>query len=339
MLKFLAFALGIATVVVLGFLLEAQSQTPTPPPPAPLTTYRIFAPGRVDGRTEEIQLRPQMRGQIVEIPVREGQTVAAGDVLVQLDPQQHLHEVALAQAEVGLALAKRDRLKNGARQHERDEAAALYEAKRAELEQAQLSWARVKRLRLDSAVSQQEADDLQAKVRSLSSQLQAAQARAELLQAPAREDDLQIAEAKIAAARSRLELAKVTLQRTTLKAHSPAQVLRINVEPGELTGPDAAQPTLILSDTSHFRLRAFVEELDAPRVRVGMPATVVADGLPDKTFTGRVTHLSPRMSAKQIWSDAPNERFDTKAREIWIDLDEGEGLVVGLRVDVTIDGQ
>jgi hypothetical protein len=70
-----------------------------------------------------------------------------------------------------------------------------------------------------------------------------------------------------------------------------------------------------------------------------MSVTVLADGLPDRAFTGKVVRLSPRMSAKQIWNDDPAENFDTKTREIWIDLDQAEDLVVGLRVDVTIATQ
>jgi hypothetical protein len=84
-------------------------------------------------------------------------------------------------------------------------------------------------------------------------------------------------------------------------------------------------------------VRAFVEELDAPRVALGMKAVVVADGLPDQQLLGQISKLSPRMTAKQIWSDDPAERYDTKAREVWIDLKTSSPLVVGLRVDVRID--
>jgi hypothetical protein len=43
------------------------------------------------------------------------------------------------------------------------------------------------------------------------------------------------------------------------------------------------------------------------------------------------------MSRKELWSDRPAERYDTKTREIWIDLDRSDDLVIGLRVDVAID--
>ena len=104
-----------------------------------------------------------------------------------------------------------------------------------------------------------------------------------------------------------------------------------------MAGPESPQPSIIIADTSRFFVRAFVEELDAPRVQLGMMATVAADGLPGKEFHGRVTRLSPRMDHKQLWSNHPTERFDAKMREVWIELDDAESLVIGLRVDVTID--
>jgi hypothetical protein len=114
-------------------------------------------------------------------------------------------------------------------------------------------------------------------------------------------------------------------------------VLEVHAKRGELAGPNTPEPAVILADTSRLRVRAFVEEMDAPRVRVGMRATVTTDGLPGKEFLGRISRISPRMTHKQIWTDAPTERQDTKSREVWIDLDTHESLIIGLRADVLID--
>lgn len=336
MLRAFFAVLGVGLIISLGCLLEAQSQTVSPPSVEPSITHQIFAPGRVEGATQEIELRPQLRGQIMRVPVREGDVVKEGDILLQLDAQQYEHEVTLAKAELALALAERDRLKNGARQQERDEATALHNAKQAELQLAKLVSNRTQKLRKESVVSQQEADDHEGKVQALEAEVAATKARAELLAAAAREDELAISEAKISAAKSRLELAEVTLSRASLKAHSACQVLQINAEAGELAGPETTEPTLIVSDTSRFRVRAFVEELDAPRVQIGMSARIMADGLPDQEIHGEVVQLSPRMSAKRIWNDDPAERYDTKTREVWIDVAACPALVVGLRVDVVI---
>ena len=81
-------------------------------------------------------------------------------------------------------------------------------------------------------------------------------------------------------------------------------------------------------------MRAFVEELDAPRVAIGMPAVITADGLPDTTFTGHVVAISPRMETKSIDADRPFGLYDTKVREVFVELTDEPKLIVGLRVDV-----
>jgi hypothetical protein len=146
---------------------------------------------------------------------------------------------------------------------------------------------------------------------------------------------LAIAQARIDSAKARLELAKVQLERTSVRAPGDGQVLAINIEPGEYVDPASLEAPLIMADTRQLRVRAFVEEFDAPRVTLEMTAHITCDGLPGE-FAGRVSRVSPRMGAKEVWSDRPNERLDTKTREIWIDLEGAQNLVVGLRVDVMI---
>lgn len=337
MIKFILFAMAAIAIVVLGVLLDAQSQTPTPLRTNAPIPKLVFAPGRVEGLTQDVELRPQTRGQIVSIHVTEGQIVEAGALLVQLDARQYEHELTLAKSELALAEAEKLRLENGARSFEREEAQSLHDSKLAELDLALSARDRVRKLKTGSAVSQQEVDENESRVKSLTAQLQAAKSRVESLEAPARADELQMATAKIAVAQSRIELAKVTLDRLSLRAPAAGQILKIHAEPGELTGPESLEPTIILADTSRYRVRAFIDELDAPRIKTGMKARIAADGLPDTSYTGKVVRLSPRMSSKQIWSDEPGERIDTKSREIWIEVDTASDLVLGLRVDVMID--
>jgi hypothetical protein len=67
-------------------------------------------------------------------------------------------------------------------------------------------------------------------------------------------------------------------------------------------------------------VRAYVEELDAPHVRMGLAAHITADGFPGRVFVGEVVEVLPSMSAKQVWSERPSERFDLKTREVVIEL-------------------
>jgi len=83
-----------------------------------------------------------------------------------------------------------------------------------------------------------------------------------------------------------------------------------------------------------LRVRAFVEELDAPRVTLGAPVTITADGLSEEAFRGRVVSLSPRMAAKTLTTGRPDELHDSKTREVMVEVEGGVGLIMGLRVDV-----
>lgn len=337
MIKYIAIALGITGIVSGGLVIQSQSRT-TPERPAPRPgPATIYAAGRIEGATEEIRLRPQLDGRIVELPIEEGQWVEKGELLLQVDSEQYQHEVALAEARLAQHEAVLERLINGPRPEERQEARALYRASEAELERAKLTWQRVQKLRQGRAVSQEEADNQRTLVDALEAKRDAAEAHYQLVQSPAREDEIAQENAKIAAARASLELAQVQLKRTRLLAPADGKILQINVRLGELTSADSAEAPILFADTSRYRVRAFVEELDARRVEVGMPTEVTADGQPDQTWPGHVTRLTPRMKQKELFTNDPAEHFDVRTREIWIDLDTTDELLIGLRVDVSID--
>jgi len=337
MTKYLLFLLGIGSVAALGFAVHRQSQVAEDRPPLQLSQQMIFATGRVEGATPEIELRPQLPGRVAQVLVHEGQMVQGGQILVQLDDEEYRQEVALAAAEVELAEAQLERLVNGAQREQRAEATALYRAKMAELEQAQLTWQRISELRKADVIPQQEADNQRTLMAGLEHQVVAAKARMDLLETPARPDEVRIENARTQAAKARLLLAQVQLDRTKLRAPCAGQVLNSELDVGELIGPNAPEPAVVMADTSRFRVRAFVEEMDAPRVQAGMTAKIVADGLPGEEFHARVSRLSPRMSRKELRSDRATERYDTKVREVWLDLEDGKAWLVGLRVDVVID--
>jgi ABC exporter DevB family membrane fusion protein len=332
--------MAIGGVATLGTLLDARSTALAPATGEPVARDRIFASGIVEGATENIELRPQLAGRLVEVLVRPGDQVEKDAPLVRLDDREYRQQVELAAAQLELAQSQLARLQNGHHEEERRQAAAEVRAKIARLKQAKRAWDRIEQLRRESAVAQQQADDYQYEYETMVAQVEAAQARQAFVEAPPRADELRQARAKVKSAEAELELARITLDRCTLKSPCRARILDVDVEPGELVGPECKETPIILADTNQLRIRAFVEELDAPRVQVGQPATVTADGLSGQTFTGQVTHLSPRMTFKPLTTDAPGERLDTKTREVWITLNQpSPEMVVGLRVDVMLEPQ
>jgi multidrug resistance efflux pump len=298
------------------------------------TADRIYATGIVEGTTEDINLRSELSGQVMAVRVSTGDSVEAGAVLVQLDDRQHRQQVAVSEANVKLAEAQLERLIDGARQEERDEARALQQAKQAGLDQALRTWKRIRQLREQNAIAQQEADDQQGTVETLTAEVQAAKSHLEQLEAPARGDEVRVAEARVASARADRELAKIALDKTRILAPRRGQILDVNVVAGEFVGPITNEPAVVLSDTSKRRVRAYVEEIDAPRIALDMPVTVTADGLPGHEFRGRVVQMTPRMARKLFHNDRPEELYDTKVREVVAELDNAPALILGLRVDV-----
>jgi multidrug resistance efflux pump len=333
---FIATGLIAATATIA--MIDAQStglaEPAMPVDDSPRARGEIYALGIVEGRTEDIQLRPEQVGRATHVLVTPGQKVEADEVVVRLDDARQQQEVALAAADLELAQAELERLRNGARAEEREEAHALQRAAKARLEQAKRTWARIEQLRAQRAVSQQEADDQRALVDTLRAELEAATSRVNQIEAPARADEVRAATARVAAAEARLDLAKIGLSKTELRAPCRGRVLAVNIEPGELTGPEAVEPLVVICDTTVMRVRAFVEELDAPSMKIGMQACITADGIRDTTFCGRVVEVSPQMAEKAIDAGRPGELYDTKVREVLVELDAADQLIVGLRVDV-----
>ncbi len=336
--KYLLAILVLAGILSLSLVINVESRHSTVAllPPTPRGAA-IHCPGRIEGKAPEAELRFETVGRLAKVLVREGQLVSGGEPLLVLDDTAQAHELALAAAKLEVAEARLERLENGARKEQRDELEAEYRARLAELKGAEQKQNRVDSLRKSGAVTQQEADDETVRLAAARANMEAARARRDLMSATARADEVRIAQGGVAAAKAQWELARHQLAKATLKAPRGGQILKIDAEPGELTGPESVSPAVVMADTSRMYVRAFVDEIDAPQVRAGMKATATADGLADRTYAGTVARLSPRMAAKQLFTDRPSERFDTKVREVWIELDESEDLVVGLRVDVVIE--
>jgi multidrug resistance efflux pump len=199
----------------------------------------IYAPGRIEGVSREARLYPQTGGIVIEVAAAEGQWVEAGAVLYRLNDEEPLQLVRLGQAELALAEAELTRLSNGARDFERAEAAALHQAKLAELEQAQLSLRRIQSLN-PGALASQELDDQRTRVAAVTAEVAAARARSELLNAPPRDDELEIARSRVSAAQARLAAAQVQLGRARVCAPPQVRFWRSPSSPASMSIPSGA---------------------------------------------------------------------------------------------------
>ncbi|QEG42532.1 HlyD family secretion protein [Roseimaritima ulvae] len=306
-------------------------------PAATATTMR--AAGRIQGRTEEIELRAQLAEQVQRIHVAKGQWVSAGEILLTLDPSRLTAERDLAAAMLALAKAKKVRLQNGSRSTEIETARQEYQATMARLAGAQKAYDRNVELSRNDAVSKQTLDENHASLQSLQAMAAAAQGRLNTLLLPPREDELLAADAEIEAAQSRLQIAQINLDRTQIKAPSDGRILGLEAEVGELTGPDSPQPLIVMADTTQLRAVVEIDEFDALRVQLNQRCQITSDAAEGVLAHGEIAEMEPQMHPKRLFGQWAGERSDTYSRRIWVNLEDSVDLPIGLPVDVFIEAQ
>lgn len=328
--------IAVAITIIAGTIavIDTQSDEFTPQKvPRQAERTSVFAVGIVEGRTDEVELRFQPIGCLAEFRVQVGDEVARDQVLASLDDGTHRQQFALAMANLEIAQSELSRLVNGTHEEEQKEAGSIVEAKQAALNQAIRTLKRTQELFNQKAVSLQSREDQQCEVDRLSAEVAAAKAHFRRLQSAARPDELRIAQAKVAAARVEVELTRIALERTELKSPTAGQIVKVQAEKGELTGPHAEKPVVIMTDTSQLFVRAYVDESDALRVKRGMLATIRVDGT-DLDYSGIITTVSPTMRTKAVITHAAEELYDVREREVMVRLDPSPGLVLGMRVEV-----
>ncbi len=294
----------------------------------------VFAAGRVEGVTREIELFTTIRELVTHVSVREGECILAGQLIVQLDDRVQKGELDLAKAGVLLAEAERKRLVHGSTQSERDEAQQQCEHREAEMNSAAKMLERGKLLANSSSISSTEVEEYESRARSTKALYEAAKAHQAVICNPPRNEDLDASDARLAAAKARLNLAEAALSKTRITAPCNGQILQINVEIGELP---SEKPLVIMCDTQTLQGRASVDEFDALRVQIGQPVRLQTNAMRGADFYGRVVRISPRMHRKQVSSDRPTDHLDTRSREIWVEIEDGVPLIVGLPVELWID--
>ena len=299
----------------------------------------IFANGIVEGRQRELSLRFEMDGRLVQVDVEEGATVRKGDVLARLDPSTWNVDVAKAQANLARAQAELNLLLAAAREEIKEHARAQSRLADAQLVRAKKEFDRTSQLAQHNVSTGQELEQAKAAYETARAQHEAARAKVQEVEAPPRNEEVDIAKARVALEEANVRHARTMLRKTELRSPIDGIVLQRRGEPGELVGPASKHAIITMVDISEMRVRAFVEELDAVCVTVGSQAFVQADGMPGVRFRGRVVTCSPFMAPKQHYRNLSTEQVDVKAREIVVRLDEAdqpERLIVGLPVDVYI---
>ena len=191
---------------------------------------------------------------------------------------------------------------------QKNAAEADLKAARAKAELARKSRERTIRLSHDKAATQEEMD------------------RAE--------NTLTLESAQVLAAEARLEQAKTALERLTMKAPIDGEILKIHYNIGEYYNPIGAQSLLVMGDVQKLRIRIELDERDLAKVKIGTQGHFIADAYGSEKFAFTITDFGRRMGKKELKSDDPRERNDTRVLNIYGRVEGGDikQLIPGLRV-------
>lgn len=250
---------------------------------------RLVLLGNVDVR--QVDLGFKVGGRIAAMAAEEGDAAAAGQVLAALDAGYMEDEARLARARLAAQEAAVERLENGTRPEEVDQARALVAERRAALDLARATLDRQQELAERGVAAHQLHDAAEAAGGQAEAQLRAAEQALRLAEIGPRREDVAAARAQREAERAALAQAERRLADTVLAAPGAGTVLTRVREVGAVVA--AGETVYTLSLAAPVWVRTYVDEPDLNRVQPGMAAEVTIDSVPGKVYRGQVGFVSP----------------------------------------------
>jgi len=288
--------------------------------------------GIIEPQDRETKLASHVPGRIKDVAVKEGDEVALGGKIADLENDAEKSALDAAEADLAVRRAELLRTARGLRKEDRDAIAADTDSAKARAELSQGALTRVEQAAKGGAATPDELDRARRQAEADKGALDAALARRGAALSGARSEDVLVAQANVQAALARRDQAKSNLDRLTIRSPIAGHVLQIKLRAGEYYNPQGGDPIAIVGDTRKLRVRMDLDERDIGKVKVGAKGFVTLSAYPGKRFGAKVVELGGRMGRKNVRTDDPTERIDTKILEVLLELEERDGLIPGLRV-------
>ncbi len=230
-------------------------------------TESISANGKVQPEIE-VKISPEVSGEIISLPVKEGDYVEKGQLLVKIKPDTYISFKERAIASVNSSKAR------------------LAQAQ-AQLEQSELGFNRSKQLFEQKAISESDFESAQTNFNVAKADVKAALFNVESAEASLRE-------------------AEENLNKTTIYAPMTGTISKLNVELGERvvgTAQMAGTELLRVANLSRMETRVDVNENDIVRVKLNDTALIEIDAYVDQKFKGVVTQIANSASLQGVSAD------------------------------------
>jgi membrane fusion protein (multidrug efflux system) len=288
-------------------------------------------------RQDKVGVSAEIVGKIVEVAVREGQLVKAGDLLFRIDPEPYSLQIAETDAAIASAQANVTALSNASELSGADIAAAREDIAfaQATLDREEALWRRGFTTKADYEAAQHAVAQGRERLRLAEADQREAQAR--LAHGPA----VPGVNPQIAAAKARRAEAELALRRTAIRAPIAGRVAQSDrLQLGQQAITSLPMLTIVADESSY--VEANFKETDLGEMRVGQPAEIRFDAYPGLALKGHVSSIGagtgsefsvlPAQNATGNWVKV-TQRVPVR---IVIDEHSPRELIAGLSTEVTV---
>ena len=312
MLAVLGFAAVVMIVAVIGLLAIDRD------------------PDMIQGQVEvsEYRVSSKVPGRILELRVKEGDYVKAGDTLAILDAPEVRAKMEQAQSAENAAAALELKAQNGARKEQIQGAFSVLQQAKAGFEIAEKSYNRVQRLFDEGVMSAQKRDEAFANYKAMEAQMKAAQSQYDMAVNGARMEDKMAASAQVGRAKGAVQEVNSYIHETVQIAQKEGEVTDIYPKVGELVGTGSPIMSIAMMDDMWGSFNIREDQLNGMQVGTEFMAFVPAF---NKDVKMKVYHLKDQGSFAVWKATKANGQYDMKTFEVKArPVEKMEGLRPGM---------
>ena len=272
-------------------------------------------PELVQGQVEvsEYRVSSKVPGRILEIRVKEGDYVKAGDTLVILDAPEVRAKMEQAQSAENAAAAQEEMARNGARQEQIQGAFQLMQQAKAGLEIAEKSYQRIQRLFDEGVVSEQKRDEVYANYKAMEAQYKAAESQYQMARNGARKEDKKAAAALVGRAKGAVNEVNSYISETVQVAQMEGEVTDVYPKVGELVGTGSPIMSIALMSDLWGTFNVREDQLNGMEVGKTFKAFVPAF---NKDVEMKVYYMKDQGSYAVWKATKANGEYDLKTFEV-----------------------
>jgi len=302
---------GMAVAPYVGSFLSTQEAEEDASQPS--RQRRIICTGRVEATEGEIDVMPQLSGELEEVLVSEGDRVKKGELLAVIDARREAAAVSVTEANLNVARAELDQVLAGSGEEEIQAASRTVESADALVEAQR---ARVDEMK-DSSAEASIVEEATFQLKSLEKKREAVHNQYEAIRRGALPEDIATAKAGVALAQKRMDEAKTNYEYRRVVAASAGVVLKVYRHAGDSVQAGGPTPIVQIADTARLRIRLEADETEVHELTEGMEGAFTVRGSEEEEL-GRLVigTMVPAFGPKRLFNPDTSARVDTRTLEL-----------------------